>query len=157
MKEVILGIRAEQMQAPLEKSRPKVAEALAARGRSLTGQAELYLLDSSGAELARERWESGHELSTTLLPKMTELLKSNSISFKDLKGVVVYKGPGSFTSLRVSIATANALAYGLAIPVVGSNGNDWLAKGLKDLKTAKINDFVMPAYGRKPHITRQKK
>ena len=37
----------------------------------------------------------------------------------DLRGVVVGTGPGAFTGLRVGLATAKGLAYGLGIPIVG--------------------------------------
>lgn len=55
--------------------------------------------------------------SQVLLNLITELLKSNGLEFKNLTGVEVEKGPGSFTGLKVGAAVANALGFSLNIPV----------------------------------------
>lgn len=57
--------------------------------------------------------------SQVLLPLIVKLLKRNKIDFKDLKGIEVETGPGSFTGLKVGAAVANALAFSLDIPVNG--------------------------------------
>lgn len=57
--------------------------------------------------------------SQVLLPKIVELLEKNKVEFKDLKGVEVSVGPGSFTGLRVGASVAQALGYALNIPVNG--------------------------------------
>ena|SRR3990167_8043550 len=55
--------------------------------------------------------------SQVLLPMIEKLLKNNNLGFKDLKGIEVETGPGSFTGLRVGVSVANSLAYSLGIPV----------------------------------------
>lgn len=57
--------------------------------------------------------------SEQLVPHINELLKMCNITKKDLKGIIVSIGPGSFTGLRIGLATAKAMAYGLRIPIVG--------------------------------------
>lgn len=57
--------------------------------------------------------------SQVLLPLINKILKKNKLKFKDLKGIEVEIGPGSFTGLRVGVSVANALAYSLNIPVNG--------------------------------------
>lgn len=57
--------------------------------------------------------------SQVLLPLIEKLLKSQKLEFKDLKGIGVEVGPGSFTGLRVGVSVANALGYALGIPVNG--------------------------------------
>ncbi len=59
--------------------------------------------------------------SQVLLPLIEKILKKNKLEFKDLKGIEVETGPGSFTGLKVGVSVANALAYSLNIPV---NGKD---------------------------------
>lgn len=57
--------------------------------------------------------------SQILLPLIEKILKTNEIGFKDLAGIEVETGPGSFTGLRVGVSVANALGYALGIPVNG--------------------------------------
>ncbi len=57
--------------------------------------------------------------SQVLLPLISILLDRKKMTFKDLEGVEVETGPGSFTGLRVGVSVANALGFGLGIPVNG--------------------------------------
>lgn len=59
--------------------------------------------------------------SQVLLPLIEKILKKNKLEYKDLKGIEVETGPGSFTGIRVGVSVANALGYSLGIPV---NGKD---------------------------------
>ncbi len=47
-----------------------------------------------------------------------KLLESKGVSPKELSGVVVDKGPGSYTGLRIGVATAKGLCYALKIPLI---------------------------------------
>lgn len=57
--------------------------------------------------------------SQVLLPLIGKILKQEKLDFKDLKGIEVETGPGSFTGLRVGVSVANALGFSLRIPVNG--------------------------------------
>lgn len=57
--------------------------------------------------------------SQVLLPMIDRLLKKTKVDYKDLMGIKVSTGPGSFTGLRVGVSVANALGYSLGIPVNG--------------------------------------
>ena len=54
-----------------------------------------------------------------LIPKIKELFESANADVKSLNEIYVCCGPGSFTGLRIGIATAITLAYSLNIPVYG--------------------------------------
>lgn len=56
--------------------------------------------------------------SEHLLHEAEELLARAGISFRDLGMVAVTKGPGSFTGLRIAMASAKGLASALSIPLV---------------------------------------
>src|SRR5579864_1237190 len=107
-------------------------------------KAELYLLDQAAKPLSSETWEAGRELSAQILIKIEQLLKKSKIGFDGLSAIVVFQGPGSFTSLRIGISVANTMAYALSIPIVGSNAKNWLSQGVKALATAKTGKFVLP-------------
>ncbi len=63
---------------------------------------------------------SDRPASETLLPTVLELLGTHGVSIAAVAAFAVSVGPGSFTGLRVGIATAKGLAFGAgvrAIPV----------------------------------------
>jgi len=57
--------------------------------------------------------------SESLLLGIDRLLKLVDVDKGELEGICVTLGPGSFTSLRVCLSTAEALGLGLGIPVYG--------------------------------------
>lgn len=57
--------------------------------------------------------------SITLMPVIDFLMSELGWVPKDLERIVVAEGPGSYTGLRVAVATAKTLAYTLKIDLVG--------------------------------------
>ena len=49
--------------------------------------------------------------SENLLPEIEKLLSSNKIKVKDLDAIAVNVGPGSFTGIRIGVASMTALSY----------------------------------------------
>lgn len=72
-----------------------------------------------GTLVDEEAWIAGHRHGEELLPRVADLLARNGIGIEAIGGIVVGTGPGAFTGLRVGIATAKALAHGLAVPIAG--------------------------------------
>jgi tRNA threonylcarbamoyladenosine biosynthesis protein TsaB len=68
-------------------------------------EAELYLYDDK-KKLAEIKWQAHLKLAETLNSKIDETLNLSSISYREINGIAVYKGPGSFTGLRIGISTA---------------------------------------------------
>lgn len=57
--------------------------------------------------------------STSLMPTIDFLMQSVGWQPADLERIVVAQGPGSYTGLRIGVATAKTLAYTLGIDLVG--------------------------------------
>ena len=57
--------------------------------------------------------------SITLMPAIDFLMASLDLTPKDLDRIVVAEGPGSYTGLRIAVATAKTLAHTLNIELVG--------------------------------------
>ncbi|HKA32206.1 MAG TPA: tRNA (adenosine(37)-N6)-threonylcarbamoyltransferase complex dimerization subunit type 1 TsaB, partial [Candidatus Binatia bacterium] len=53
------------------------------------------------------------------LPLIDDLLRGAEISLSDVGAFAVTLGPGSFTGLRIGLATVKGLVYGSKIPVIG--------------------------------------
>ena len=65
-----------------------------------------------------------------LLPVVDQVLSGLGMALRDIDALAVSVGPGSFTSLRVGIATAKAFAHTLRKPLIGVPTLDALAEGL---------------------------
>lgn len=118
-------------------------------------EAELGLYDGS-TKLTYFTWQAHRQLAETIHKKIYELLKSQSLSLKDVRGIVVFQGPGSFTGLRIGLSVANALAYGFQIPIVAGQGQGWIKTGINKLGQGQNDQQVMPEYGAPPHVTKPK-
>jgi N6-L-threonylcarbamoyladenine synthase len=61
------------------------------------------------------------------LPCLRELLDAVGASPRDIAEVVAGRGPGSFTGVRIGVATAKGLAHGLGVPLYGASTLDAIA------------------------------
>lgn len=120
-------------------------------------EAEIGLYDADGTQIAAYTWHAHRELADTLLTQIRDLLGAQHKDFADITGVVVFRGPGSFTGLRIGITAANALAYGQSIPITGAMGEDWAQTGVKQLAAHQNDQIVLPEYGAEAHITLSKR
>ncbi|MCT4566337.1 MAG: tRNA (adenosine(37)-N6)-threonylcarbamoyltransferase complex dimerization subunit type 1 TsaB [Maledivibacter sp.] len=82
---------------------------------------------------------SGLTHSQKLMPIIDQLLSSLELSMKDIELIAVSRGPGSFTGVRIGIATVKGLAHGWNIPVVGVSSLEGLAYNIKY-----GNDLICP-------------
>ena len=57
--------------------------------------------------------------STALMPAIDGLMQAVGMAPKELEQIVVAKGPGSYTGLRIGVTTAKTLAQTLNIPLIG--------------------------------------
>lgn len=86
--------------------------------------------------------------SVELLPMVDNLLRVAKLTLKDLAGIGVGIGPGSFTGLRIGIALASSLAYGSDLPVVGVDSFKSLAYNCQGL-----DSYVCPViYNKKTEL-----
>jgi tRNA threonylcarbamoyladenosine biosynthesis protein TsaB len=119
-------------------------------------EAELRLYDSD--TLTDEySWVAGRELSNQIMIKVNELLAKNNLNLKDLGAVIVFRGPGSFTGLRIGVTVANTIGYSLNIPVIGGQGTDWIEQSITKVTSDDYSHPVSPIYGAPVNITKQRK
>lgn len=81
--------------------------------------------------LVREGEVLGERVSrpVEVLADVDALLRQGGASARDVGGIAVGTGPGSFTGLRMGLATARSLAFALGVPVAGVSTLRALAAG----------------------------
>jgi tRNA threonylcarbamoyladenosine biosynthesis protein TsaB len=102
---------------------------------------------SDDALLAEEKVAARRRQSEELLPAIDRALVRAKLGKADLDKIVVANQGGSFTSLRIGIVTANAMAYALQIPVEGT---------VKD-RSQNGKSYVEPVYDNTPEFVVKKK
>jgi len=115
---------------------------------------EIYLLDVNSKVVSKKVWQSERRLAQDLLDEIDKLINKK---WRDLTGLIVFRGPGSFTGLRIGITTMNTIAYSLSLPIVGADGANWLDDGLKRLDNNENDRITLPEYGQAPNISKPKK
>lgn len=76
-------------------------------------------LSSEGVVVAELTWNVGQNHTAELMPNLIHLLHQAKSDLKDMDGLIVAKGPGSFNGLRVGMSVAKGLAFALSAPLVG--------------------------------------
>lgn len=107
-------------------------------------------------QLVYEVWEAHRQLAETLNTKIAEVLKSAGKKLGDVQGIVIYKGPGSYTGLRIGSSVANALAYSCNIPIAAES-DDWIERGIARLQNGKSDKLAIPEYGQDAFVTAPRK
>lgn len=116
-----------------------------------------YLTMTEGEWRYDTNWEAGRGLAKGLLKFIEDEILFQEKSWKDVTGLVVFQGPGSFTGLRIGITVFNTLAYANQWPIVGVTGDDWRQEGLKRLENNENDEIVLPEYGGEANITTPRK
>lgn len=118
-------------------------------------EAELGVYDDQ-KQLRYEKWQADRQLADTINEQISEMLDLSSIKLSDIEGIICFEGPGSFTGLRIGMSVANALAYGLNVPIVARGTDEWISIGIKDIVAGQNDKIVLPKYGSEPNVTKPK-
>lgn len=86
--------------------------------------------------LAEKSEDIGKGHAERLMGIVSEVMAEAGIGYGDLTKIVTTIGPGSFTGIRVGVATARGFGLGLGIPVVGVSN----LEGMLDLTRKAISD-----------------
>lgn len=81
--------------------------------------------------LKEENLNNGLTHSESLMPLIEQILIDTNLALKDINLIVCDLGPGSFTGIRIGVATTKAFRDSLNIPTVGVSSLEALAYNLK--------------------------
>jgi tRNA threonylcarbamoyladenosine biosynthesis protein TsaB len=104
-----------------------------------------------------DEWQADRTLAKGLLKYLQDQLQKNGKAFTDISGIGVFRGPGSFTGLRIGLTVLNTMADSLAVPIVGGENEAWKDQVIIDLQSGKNDQIVLPLYGSEAHITKPRK
>ena len=115
---------------------------------SSTKEASCAIVED-GTTLVKLQGNEGKDHSQTLMPMIKEIFDKSSLQLKDMDLLSCGKGPGSFTGLRIGIATIDAFKDVTNIPVCGVSSLEALAYGAiikKGKRDCKILSMVSAKY-----------
>lgn len=95
-------------------------------------------LFSNGRLLVSRVGDGAVSRSEDLLPNVAEMLNEAGVPATQLELIIVSRGPGSFTGIRIGIATAMGLGDSLSIPVLGVSLFDAIGRSLDEPRNALI-------------------
>lgn len=98
-------------------------------------------------------WPADRQLARGLL----RFLDQATGGLANITGIGVFRGPGSFTGLRIGLTVANTLAESLMVPIVGTTGPSWQQQALNQLADQQNHCLVVPLYGAQANITKPRK
>ncbi len=98
------------------------------------------------------KFQVNYDFSQKLPLEIEKFLKKRKISLKTLEKLAISAGPGPFSHIRTAVASANALALALNIPILAVLGltPDFSGENLQKIKPQKT---IVPFYEREPNIT----
>ena len=88
--------------------------------------------------------ESQNDHAAFLQPAISQLVKDTAISLNDIDAVAVTAGPGSYTGLRVGMASAKGLCYALQKPLIALNTLEVLAASALSIPSYHSIDLFCP-------------
>jgi len=97
-------------------------------GIDTSGPLSSVALLEGGSVRAEERFPEGARPSADIVPALQRILGEAGVRVEDVDAFAAVRGPGSFTGLRVGLATARGLALASGRPAAGMCALDLLAR-----------------------------
>lgn len=99
-------------------------------------------LHENGRLLGLMELHQGNIHGSKLVPCIKSLMDQSGYKMKDLDAVAVARGPGSYTGLRIGVATAKGLAFAHDLPLIGVDSLD--ALGRQVVGNAEQGSYIIP-------------
>ena len=123
--------------------------------KSADATAELTLVD--GEQKFDYSWQADRNLAREMLAYLRDRLSEHGATFDDVSAIGVFRGPGSFTGLRIGMTVLNTISSDRKIPIVSATGDDWREECLARLKRGENDSIILPEYGRPARVTQPRK
>jgi tRNA threonylcarbamoyladenosine biosynthesis protein TsaB len=108
-------------------------------------------------QIAYHTWTAHRQLAETIHTTIDSVLSDAGHSVADIEAIVCFKGPGSFTGLRIGLTVGNTLGYIHQVPIVAAAGEHWQQEGIQKLLAGEHELIALPEYGAPAFTTHPKK
>ncbi|MFN4082626.1 MAG: tRNA (adenosine(37)-N6)-threonylcarbamoyltransferase complex dimerization subunit type 1 TsaB [Bacteroidia bacterium] len=99
----------------------------------------------NGNELLYEKnFPDGNMHASHLHLLIDDVLKVAEVKLKYIKAIAVSKGPGSYTGLKVGVASAKGLCYALSVPLIAVDTLYSLTFGFNRQNNTQANSILIP-------------
>ncbi|MCB0482018.1 MAG: tRNA (adenosine(37)-N6)-threonylcarbamoyltransferase complex dimerization subunit type 1 TsaB [Flavobacteriales bacterium] len=86
----------------------------------------------------------GYSHSEKLAVFVDQILKRNQLSFRDFNAVVIGRGPGSYTGLRIGTALAKGISFASKLPLIALDTLKIMSAQVLSSTTIKENALLLP-------------
>ena len=83
-----------------------------------TKNCSVALFDNSDLICIKEHNSDNYSHAEKITLFLEEVMRTSMITLNEIDGIILSKGPGSYTGLRIGTSTAKGLCYSLDIPLV---------------------------------------
>ena len=90
---------------------------------------------ADGIPLATAWQATGLTHSRTLLPMVQDMLRSSELELSDMDAIAIAAGPGSFTGLRIGLASVKGLSWAADKPCIGISTLEGMAHPLRHMNS----------------------
>jgi len=120
---------------------------------TLRKRKKIFLLNMNG-DVKGKLYFSSYNWKEDILVYLNKILNKERVDIFNICGIIVNKGPGSFTSIRKILTIVNILSWILKIPAIGfslkqgDSEKKAIDKALEKIKKTKPQTPVSPFYGK---------
>lgn len=114
-------------------------------------------LSVDGKLISKRQSEQARDHAAVINTAIVKVLEDGNLRLADLTGICVMAGPGSYTGLRIALATSKGLCYALEIPLFLQNNLEILAADARRsapdydcyfaILPARSGEYFLAAYG----------
>jgi tRNA threonylcarbamoyladenosine biosynthesis protein TsaB len=101
-------------------------------------------LSKDGEVLEIRENRDGKSHASSLTPYIEDIFKISSYKMNDIDAVVISKGPGSYTGLRIGVSTAKGICFALNKPLIAINTLEALSSGVIQNQEVTQEAFFAP-------------
>lgn len=105
----------------------------------VSASVQIVILSTKDTIISIKKKTFKQDFVSGMIPLISDILNENKLSLKDLYGIIVGIGPGSYIGSRLSVLTSKILALELNIPLYQISSLLLLSSGYKEnILTPKI-------------------